>query len=264
VRCQDWLGCSFGRRLGLGHSCKSAAGDWIRWWGWLMRTRLVLVHSPLVGCGIWEPVARLLAAEGYSVAVPDLAGAVQAGPPFHRAMARVIAESAASQDVVLVGYSRAGPLLATAGMMPGARVRGYVFVDARLPSPGHSWMQTVAPDLAARLRETADPQGRLPPWPRWQADEELAALVPDPAVRQQFAAGCPRLPLAMLEEVAPPAPRWPDAACGYLQLSAAYQDEAGRARELGWPVRHHPGSHLALLTQPGQVAREIRDLTGQL
>jgi hypothetical protein len=229
-----------------------------------MRTWLVLVHSPLVACGIWEPVAGLLAAEGYAVAIPDLAGAIRAGPPFHLRMARAIAGSAASQDVILVGYSRAGPLLATAGMMPGARVRGYIFVDARLPSPGHSWMQTVAPGLAARLRETADPQGRLPPWPRWHADGELAALVPDPAVRQQFADGCPRLPLAMLEEAAPTAPGWPDAACGYLQLSAAYQDEADRARELGWPVRHQPGHHLALLTQPGQVAHEIHELTGQL
>ncbi|HET9897375.1 MAG TPA: alpha/beta hydrolase family protein [Streptosporangiaceae bacterium] len=228
-----------------------------------MRAWLVLVHSPLVGCGIWEPIARLLAADGYAVAVPDLAGAVRAGPPYHRRLARVIAASAADRDVVLVGYSRAGPLLATAGTMLGARARGYVFVDARLPAPGRSWLQTVAPDQVVRLKEMADPQGLLPPWPQWQAGEALAALVPDPALRQQFVAGCPRLPLAMLAEVQPPAPGWPDAACGYLQLSAAYQDEAARARELGWPVRQQPGHHLALLTQPGQVARQIRELTGQ-
>jgi pimeloyl-ACP methyl ester carboxylesterase len=229
-----------------------------------MRARLLLVHSPLVGCGTWEPIAADLAADGYAVAVPDLAGTVAAGPPYHLRQAQVIADSAAGQPAILIGHSRAGPLLATAGTMLGEGVRGYVFVDARLPAPGRSWMETVSPGLAARLREMADPQGWLPPWPHWWGEEELAALVPDPAARQHFAAGCPRLPIAMLGEIYPPAPGWPNAPGGYLQLSEAYEDDAARSRELGWPVRQQPSHHLALLTQPGQVAREIRKLIGRL
>ena len=65
----------------------------------------------------------------------------------------------AGQPVILIGYSRAGPLLATAGAMLGERVRGYIFVDARLPAPGRSWMETVTPGLAARLREMAGRAG---------------------------------------------------------------------------------------------------------
>jgi hypothetical protein len=229
-----------------------------------MRAGLVLIHSPLVGCGTWEPVARELAAGGYAVAVPDLAGAVAAGPPYYLRLAEVIAGSAADGAVILVGHSRAGPLLATAATMLGAGARGCIFVDARLPVPGRSWLETVGPGLAARLREMADPRGRLPPWPYWQHGQDLAALVPDPSARQKFAASCPGLPLAMLDEVQPPAPGWPHAACGYLQLSAAYQGEAARARELGWPVRQLPSHHLALLTEPGQIARELSTLTGQL
>ncbi len=228
-----------------------------------MQVRLLLVHSPLVACGTWAPVARDLAGDGYAVTVPDLAGAVAAGPPYHLRQARVIAGSAAGQPVILIGHSRAGPLLATAGTMLGQAVRGYVFVDARLPSPGRSWIETVTPGLAARLREMAGPQGWLPPWPRWRGEEELAALVPDPVARRRFAAGCPRLPLAMLEEVHPPAPRWPDAPGGYLQLSDAYEGEAARARDLGWPVRQMLSHHLALLTEPGQVAHEVRELIGR-
>jgi hypothetical protein len=124
-------------------------------------------------------------------------------------------------------------------------------------------MQTVTPGFAARLRDMADPQGRLPPWPQWWGEAELAAVVPDPAVRQHFTAGCPRLPLAMVEEVPPPAPGWPDAPGGFLQLSQAYEDDAARARELGWPVRQMPSHHLALLTEPGRVAGELRELIGQ-
>jgi pimeloyl-ACP methyl ester carboxylesterase len=227
-----------------------------------MRARLLLVHSPLVGSGTWEPVADELAGAGYAVTVPDLAGAIAAGPPYHLRQAQVIAGSAVGQPVILVGHSRAGPLLATAGTMLGEAVRGYVFVDARLPAPGRSWIATVPPDFAARMRDMADPQGWLPPWPQWWGAEELAALVPDPAVRQHFAAGCPRLPLAMFEELYPPAPEWPDAPGGYLQLSEAYGDDAARARVLGWPVRQQLSHHLALLTAPGRVARELRELIG--
>ena len=229
-----------------------------------MRARLVLVHSPLVGCETWEPVARDLAADGYAVAVPDLAGTLAAGPPYHLRQARAVADSAAGQPAILIGYSRAGPLLAAAGSMLGNDLRGYLFVDARLPAPGRSWMQTTPPDLAARLRGMADAQGWLPPWSNWWGEEELAALVPDPALRRQFAAGCPRLPLAMVEEAYPPAAGWPAAPGGYLQLSEAYHHQAAQARELGWPVKVQLSHHLAVLTQPGQVASEIRTLIGQL
>jgi hypothetical protein len=227
-----------------------------------MRARLLLVHSPLVGRGTWAPVAADLAAGGSAVTVPDLAGALAAGPPYHTRLAQVIAESAAGQPAILVGHSRAGPLLATAGTMLGAEVRGYVFVDARLPAPGHSWMDTVRPDLAARLRAMASPRGWLPPWPQWWSAAELAALLPDPAVRRDFVTGCPRLPMAMLEEIHPPAPGWPTAPCGFLQLSEAYDGDAATARELGWPVRQRLSHHLALLTEPGQVARDLRELIG--
>jgi hypothetical protein len=121
-------------------------------------------------------------------------------------------------------------------------------------------METVQPGLAARLGQMAGPRGWLP---QWWGDGELAALLPDRDVRRSFAAGCPRLPLAMVEEIYPPAPGWPDAPCGYLQLSEAHEDEAARARELGWPVRQQMSHHLALLTEPGQVARELRKLIGR-
>jgi len=136
---------------------------------------------------------------------------------------------------------------------------------ARLELDGLTGQETSdCPGFAARLREMADPQGRLPPWPQWWAREELAALVPDPVVRQRFTAGCPRLPLALLEEIQPPAPGWPGVPGGYLQLSEAYGGEAARARELGWPVSQMLSHHLALLTEPARVARELRHLIGLL
>jgi len=228
-----------------------------------MGGRLLLVHSPLVGRATWDLVAAGLAGRGYPVSVPDLTGTVAAGPPYCSRQAEVIASSASAKPAILIGHSGAGPLLAAAGAILG-QVRGYIFVDAGLPTPGQSWMETVPPALAVQAREMADAQGWLPPWPQWWGEEVLAELIPDPQVRRHFAAGCPRLPLAMFEEVHPPAPQWPDAPAAYLQLSDAYEDQAAKARELGWPVTRWASHHLAPLTDPDLVTQSLRELLGQL
>ncbi len=161
-----------------------------------MAVKLLLVHSPLVGCATWELVAADLSGRGYDVGLPDLTGTVAAGPPYCLRQAEMIARSAESRPAILIGHSGAGPLLAAAGAITG-QTRGYVFVDAGLPIPGQSWMDTVPAELAAQVQEMADPEGWLPPWSQWWGGETLAELLPDSRMRQAFAASCPRLPLAM-------------------------------------------------------------------
>jgi hypothetical protein len=228
-----------------------------------MAAKLLFVHSPLVGSGAWDQVAAELSGRGYQVGAPDLTGTVMAGPPYVVRQAEVIARSASGQPAVLIGHSGAGPLLAAAGARAG-QIRGYLFVDAGLPMPGQTWMDTVPADLAAQVRQMADGQGWLPPWPQWWGDEVLAELLPDPAARRMFTAGCPRLPLAMFTEAHPPVPRWPDARCAYLQLSEAYQDQAATARARGWPVTRQMSHHLALVTEPGRVAESVHGLLARL
>ena len=128
-------------------------------------TRLLLVHSPLVGPASWDLIAPALAEPGRDVTIPDLSSTIAAGPPWCSRQAELVARAAAGRPAVLVGHSRAGPILAAAGaLIP--QVRGYVFVDARLPFPGQTWMDTAPPELVAHLREMADPDDWLPPWPR--------------------------------------------------------------------------------------------------
>lgn len=141
---------------------------------------LVLVHSPLTGCAAWDLVGADLAGHGYEVGIPDLTGTVSAGAPYCARQAEVIARSAAGQPAILVGHSGAGPLLAAAGALID-QVLGYVFVDAGLPIPGQTWMETVPPELAAHVREMADADGWLPPWPQWWGEEVLAGPGREPS-----------------------------------------------------------------------------------
>jgi len=226
--------------------------------------RLVLVHSPLVGPATWDLVAPLLAEQGYEVRTPDLIGALEAGEPYCSRQVGLIAGSAmtgSATPVVLIGHSGAGALLAPAAR----RVRqlaGYVFVDAGLPIPGHTPMSTMPPDLAEQLKQLADHDGWLPPWPQWWGADGLAELIPDEDVRRQFEAECPKLPLAMFDEAQPDGEV--EAPAAYLRLSEAYDGPAARARELLWPLTELDSHHLAPLTEPDRVTGALLDLLDRI
>jgi hypothetical protein len=143
-------------------------------------------------------------------------------------------------------------------------VGGYVFVDAGLPAPGQSLLSLLPSELAAGVRAMADANGWLPPWPQWWSTEELAAILPEPAVREGFIAQCPALPLAMLEEVQPKAPGWDAIPGAYLLLSEGYEDSAADARARGWPVTERLSHHLAPVTDPDLVADALLDLVAAI
>jgi hypothetical protein len=73
-----------------------------------MAARLLLVHSPLVGCAAWDLVAAELVRGGHEVSVPDLTGTVTAGPPYCLRQAEVVARSASIMVVQAVRHGRNG------------------------------------------------------------------------------------------------------------------------------------------------------------
>lgn len=229
---------------------------------WGMPAPLVLVHSPLVGAATWDALARALRERNHEVLVPELSGAIAHGAPYWQRQVAAITDVVEAQRVILVGHSGAGPLLAAAGEALGG-VAGYVFIDAGLPFPERSWVDAAPPERVERLRAMVT-GGWLPPWPEWWGAGVLANMLPDPRERERFAVGCPRLPMAMFEEVQPPAPQWPDAPCGYLRLSESYQQASERAKALGWPVIELASHHLAVLTDPELVADGLLELVRRL
>lgn len=224
---------------------------------------LVLIHSPLLFAGVWEPVAAQLRPER-GVLVPSLAAALEGPGPYWQSQAALIAAQAAELKgpLVLVGHSGAGPLLALFGRVLTNPIAAYVFVDGGLPAGG-SWLSTAPAELAEQLTSQAT-DGWLPPWSDWWDESDLAAELPDDDQRNELRAGLRPIPLAMFEEDRPPVPDWPDAPCGFLRLSSGYDLEAGQAAAVGWPVESMDSGHLAILTSPVEVADRIRALLSKL
>jgi hypothetical protein len=221
--------------------------------------QVLLVHSPLLGRSSWGGVPGRLAELGYAVAVPDLRPVLDSGPPFYERLFQAIAELADGDEAVaVVGHSRAGPLLPGALAKMGANRATAVFLDARLPHDGRTWLETLTADRRAVLLASVE-NGRLPPWDRWFPLAAIAELLPDEAVRQRFRDELGGLPAGLLNEPMPQSP-WDDRiGKAYVQLSAAYAAIADQAQAAGWPVARYAMDHLAPLTRPREVADAIVD-----
>ena len=101
---------------------------------------LVLAHSPLTGPAVWGGLPDVLQALGHAVVVLDVRS--DTSPPFAAAYVAAAGSQIAAADppapLHLVAHSGAGYLLPQLGFGQRAArrgVRGYVFLDAGIPSP---------------------------------------------------------------------------------------------------------------------------------
>jgi hypothetical protein len=221
----------------------------------------ILVHSPLVGTLTWRPVADALEARGNRVAVPSLLGVQESPQPHWRWCADRLADALGREEgsLVLAGHSGAGPLLPIVGHDVGD-VRTYLFVDATIPARTGSTPVVPAEFLASL--ETRAENGYLPKWSQWWGEDAMRTLVPDDAMRVRLEEEMPLLPLTYFQESVPVPPDWPDAACGYLQFSPAYDAEVREAEARGWRTLRLPGEHLHMVVDPEGVAAALIDLAG--
>jgi Alpha/beta hydrolase family len=229
----------------------------------------VLLHSPLVGVVSWGALPGALEHGGARVVVVAVDG--DEGAPFATGYVReavdgVVGAEAAGDPVVLVGHSGAGPLLGAVGgglRKRGRVVGGYLFCDAGLPRAGASRLDLLAeedPELAAAFRAELEQGGRFPTW----SHGELAEVVPDPAARAALLRSLRPRGLAFFTEALPAAPGWPDAPCGYLRLSAAYDRWAAEAVGQGWPTAQLDAGHFHALIDPSGVAAALLGLLARM
>ena len=197
---------------------------------------VLLVHSPLLGPASWAEVAARLP----QAVVPDLRPALV--PPYYASLsAAACAGLGGAEDVTVIAHSRAGPLVPSITARLGEAVSVVVYVDARLPHPGRTWLSTVSPPQADHLRTLVE-DGRLAPWNTW-----FAASDDWPDLGE-----IPRVPWDMLTE---PAPHFalPPIRRRYIQLSSAYVETADRAAFEGFDVVRLDIGHLGMMTHPDLV-----------
>lgn len=228
---------------------------------------LALLHSPLAGSMTWRLVGAVLEAGGVRVVVPSLDAVTADNAVSYqrltRAAAAQIDDRAGREPFALVVHSGAGALAPAVVRQCEALCRAVLFVDALLPHPGKSWMETIPDAMRDHLRSLAA-DGCLPPWDRWWPPHVMEAVLPDRSLRERFIAGLPQLPLTYFEEAASPDTLPSDLPCGYLRLSEAYRAEADAAEEMGWPVERREMSHLATLTEPNRTAMDVVALLAKL
>lgn len=141
----------------------------------------VLIHGAFRGGWAWQRVRRLLQAEGHEVFAPSLTGA---GERAHLCDAAItletwindvvaLLEAEDLRDVILVGHSQGGVVIAAASERCAARLAHLVYLDAPVPNDGQAAVDLLPAEVRAHFGN-APRAAMLPPSPL-QTDGEFSA-----------------------------------------------------------------------------------------
>ena len=161
-------------------------------------TPIVLIHGGGLDSRCWERLAPYL--DGQVLAI-DLPGRGTHPAPLESvsfaecaASVRDDIDAAGFGEVVLVGHSLAGCSIPAMVGLLGDRVRHVVFVACTVPEDGRSSLDTLDPEIQARIRASGEP---LTPRPM---DAEMAKIVLGNDLTEEQFSWC-------LERLVPEAPR---------------------------------------------------------
>jgi hypothetical protein len=229
----------------------------------------VLVHSPLTGPAAWGQLPDRLRDEQIDVVVVDVDDDDE--PPFadgyvRQAVAQVV-DAQPAAPIVLVAHSGAGALLPpiAAALHSGEQsTGGYVFLDAVLPLPGQPSRLDLLQEEGAGFTAAFAASLHAGAWfPTWTVDE-LADIVPDHEDRVALVRSLRPRGHDFFTEPLPDIGGWPDAPCGYLRTSAAYDHWVGVAQQRGWPIVARDLGHFAALADPEATRDALLELTASL
>jgi len=226
----------------------------------------VLVHGSWQGGWIWKSVATTLHAAGHMVYHPSLDGCGERAPSLR---ADITLDSAGGEiagllfyedlnDVILVGTSSGGMVVARAAELARDRIQRLVFIDALAPLPG----ETVAEINGRAPTRLTELTTGLPP-------EEVArqafAEVEPPSLRAWAAARYTPHPLALTEDAVDLRDFWSQAwqvdvlRCARSRVPMeAHQRRT--AERLGGTYQEIDAGHYPMLTHPDEVSQYLLHL----
>jgi pimeloyl-ACP methyl ester carboxylesterase len=215
---------------------------------------MLLVHGAAGGGWQFKQVAALMEAKGWRIYRPSLSGL---GEHYHTASADIglgthIADIVNLilfedlRDVVLLGHSYAGFVIAGVAERVPDRIRRLVYLDAFVPLDGESLLTTRRPDTPDMTKNLKD--GFIIR-PAIKDDAPLPRLVPHPfktftetiSLKNPTAA---KIPGTVILTVAK----------GQRPEADTFYFSAVRGRERGWPVHVMEADHFPMLNQPEATA----------
>lgn len=236
------------------------------------KATFVLVHGGWHGGWCWQYVAPLLRAAGHDVLTPDLTGL---GDRAHLLDPRVdldthvrdivdILTSEDLRDVILVGHSYGGMVIAGAADHASDRLAHLVFLDAFVPEDGQSLFDLLRPERRDLYRQGARTQGEG--W-RVPAPPPQALGITGEVQARWLAAMLTPQPLRTFEQ--PVRLTNPMGAAFYRTyihctsgpLVPSFAPFAARAQvEPGWRYHELATGHDAMLTAPEELAEVLLGL----
>jgi pimeloyl-ACP methyl ester carboxylesterase len=223
---------------------------------------LVLVHGAWQGGWAWDRVAPLLRAQGHEVQTPTLTGvgdrthllSPQVGLETHIEDVLATIRNQRLTDVVLVGHSAGGQVIAgAASALPGA-LRRLVFLDAFVPDDGESATEQQPETIAHHYRESAQERGF-----GWLIPtRSLEVLgVTDPLDVEWLSSLMVPHPYKAFNDpvrVTPEALALPSTFIECVDWMRVFRSARERAAARGWPVHELHTGHQAMTTAPGELA----------
>ena len=222
----------------------------------------VLVHGSNQGGWIWKPVGERLTAAGHTVYRPTLDGSAERKGSLRREinLKSVGAEIAAFfffedlTDVIFVGTSTGGMVVAEAAEQVPERIQRLVFIDALVPVPGEtvpeinsrppydrSQLVYGPPEEQARGKVFAGVTGEMAEWAWARYTQQPIAITDDPVDLKKFWSRSWQVDvLRCTQGAAPP---------------EAHQRRT--AEKLGGSYAEIEAGHYAMLSHPDEIARYL-------
>jgi pimeloyl-ACP methyl ester carboxylesterase len=229
----------------------------------------VLVHGAWQGGWTWGRVAPLLRVKGHEVHTPTLTGvgdrahllSPQIGLDTHIQDVLASIQNERLSDVILVGHSYAGQVIAGAASGLPQALKRLVFLDAFVPDDGQSATEQQPEAIAHHYRESVEERGfgwLLP-------TRKLEVLgVTQPADVQWLTALMGPHPYKAFNDpvtVTPESLRVPATFIECVDWMRVFKTARERAQARGWPVHELHTGHQAMTTAPQELA-ELLDQIG--